>query len=69
MLIDIPVATPTNAYASPLKDRLTNNQRMRLLSILAALRANNATLVNGSRVEHEADVVRWILEQEEAPTP
>ena len=69
MLFDIPLDTPTNAYATPLRDRLTNNQRLRLLGILAALRATNATLIGGSRVEHEADVVRWILEQQEAPAP
>ncbi len=69
MLFDIPLDTPTSEYATPLRDRLTNNQRMKLLGILAALRASNATLIGGSRVEHEADVVRWILEQQEAPAP
>jgi hypothetical protein len=67
MLFDIPIDTPTSEYATPLRDRLTNNQRARLLGILAALRSNNATLINGSKVEHEADVFRWILEQQEAP--
>ena len=70
MLIEIPIATiNANAYVSPLKDRLTQNQRSRLLSVLSALRSSNATLADGSLVEHEIDAVQWILEQQEAVVP
>jgi hypothetical protein len=61
-ITNIPTVTPTVGHVSRVNLSLTEAQRTRLQLIVQGLRNAGATHSSGLPVLHEADAIRWLLE-------
>lgn len=67
--IEIPIEKGIEQQARHLDIQLTTTDRAKLSWMYHGLRKSNAKLANGRAIESTADVVRYILQNLDIPTP